>query len=399
MSRNYKYVFILPLIILAVACNNDDEPGAPQNPNTTIIVDGKNWTFEPTINDIIYPIYFPEPTVKKITEEKFQLGRHLFYETKLSRNNTISCGSCHVQEKAFTDGRRFSVGLNGENTPRNAMSLTNMLWEDKLFWDGRSSNLEHQALMPIQDHIEMDLTLGEAITRLQAINLYDSLFFHAFGDTMITAPKIAEAIAEFERGLISTNSKFDKFKRGEASLTMEEQLGSQMFTTHPGYYYNPTLELSLFIRGGNCGDCHTSVLFNGLVGNQGMVNNGLEFDDTRKDDGFFNMTQNPNDKGKFKAPSLRNIALTAPYMHDGRFTSLKEVLDHYNDHVKVSSTLSPLMFVNNDENQQGIISPDGNYIQLGLTESEKNAIIAFLNTLTDEEFINNKRFSNPFSLE
>ncbi|QNL22287.1 cytochrome-c peroxidase [Hyphobacterium sp. CCMP332] len=394
MKNEWIYISIIFIGSAVFSCNNDDEGTAP--PINNPAPEGKDWVYQPTEVELEIPAYFPEIANNKIIEEKFQLGRHLFYENRLSRNNTISCGSCHHQNKAFTDGRQFSLGLNAEPTPRNAMSVVNMLWEDLFFWDARAKTLEEQALMPIQDHIEMDLTLAEAVDRLDKLELYDSLFFHAYGDTLITPERIAIAISEFEKGIISKDSKFDKFKRGEESLTSEEQLGSKLFSTHPGPKWNQDFQLYIFERGGNCGDCHTSVNFNKFVGAQGMQNNGLESDDTRVDDGYFKVTNNPNDKGKFKTPSLRNVELTAPYMHDGRFNTLEEVLEHYNEHVQVSNTLSTLMYVNNDPDQQGIISPDGKTIQLGLTESEKSAIIAFLKTLTDNELINDPRFTNPF---
>ncbi len=397
MKNKWFYISILFLGSIVFSCNNDDEETLP--PINNPAPEGKDWVYNPTETQLDIPVYFPELENTTIVEERFQLGRHLFYETQLSRNNTVSCASCHQQDKAFTDGQRFSIGLNGERTPRNAMSTVNMLWEDLFFWDARSPTLEDQALLPIQDHIEMDLTLAEAVDRLKNIELYDSLFFHAYGDTIVSPERIALALTEFEKGIISKDSKFDKFKRGEVTFTAEEQLGSSLFTTHPGFYWDPANQLNIFRRGGNCGDCHTSVNFNKLAGAQGMQNNGLESDDTRTDDGFFKVTNNPNDKGKMKTPTLRNIELTAPYMHDGRFNTLEEVLEHYNEHVQVSNTLSTLMFVNNDENQQGIISPDGKTIQLGLTESEKTAIIAFLKTLTDEELISNTRYSNPFEAE
>lgn len=394
MKNKWIYISIIFIGSAVFSCNNDDDSTNP--PINNPAPEGKNWVYEPTEVELEIPAYFPEITDNKIIEEKFQLGRHLFYENRLSRNNTISCGSCHHQNKAFTDGRQFSLGLNGEPTPRNAMSVVNMLWEDLFFWDARAKTLEEQALMPIQDHIEMDLTLAEAVDRLYKLELYDSLFFHAYGDTLITPERIALAITEFEKGIISKDSKYDKFKRGEASFTTEEKLGSELFTTHPDYYWDPDNQLNIYRRGGNCGDCHVSVNFNKLIGTQGIKNNGLESDASRKDEGYFNVSNNPEDKGKFKTPSLRNIELTAPYMHDGRFNTLEEVLDHYNEHVQVSTTLSTLMEVSNDPNGNIIYSPDGKTIQLGLTESEKSAIIAFLKTLTDNELVNDPRFTNPF---
>lgn len=396
----FKYLLIGILAILLYSCNNDDVEAPPIDQNGGITLpDGVDWTYNPTSTELDIPPYFPDLDTQVITEEVFQLGRHLFYEKRLSRNNKVSCGTCHQQSKAFTDGLAFSVGLNGEKTRRSAMSIANLAWDDDFFWDLRSSSLEDQALQPIQDHIEMDLTLSEAVFRLDSLDLYDSLFYFAFGDTMITPQKIAISIAEFEKGLISKDSKYDKFKRGEASFTLEESMGIELFATHPGEYYNPDLQTNVFIRGGNCGDCHGGpVSFNVpvLLPNQRARNNGLEFDSERQDDGFFEFTGDPDDKGKFKVPTLRNIALTAPYMHDGRFNTLEEVLDNYNEHVKISNTLANEMYINNDKFSLYTYNADSTKLLLGLTEQEKASIIAFLNTLTDEEFISNPRYSDPF---
>lgn len=394
MKNKLIYISIIFAGSVIFSCNDDETIPAINNPSP----EGTNWVYSPTEVELDIPAYFPEVSKNKIIEEKFQLGRHLFFDNRLSRNNTISCGSCHLPNKAFTDGRRFSIGLNGEKTPRNAMSTVNLLWDDLFFWDARVSSLEEQALMPIEDHIEMDLTLGEVVDKLKNIELYDSLFFHAYGDTILSPERIALAITEFEKGIISKDSKYDKVKRGEESFTNEEAYGEKLFNTHPGPAWDPVNQINIYERGGNCGDCHTSENFNKLAGAQGMQNNGLESDETRMDEGFFNVTKNPGDKGKFKTPTLRNIELTAPYMHDGRFNTLEEVLDHYNEHVKLSNTLSADMYVSNDPNENGTIiyGPDGETIQLGLTENEKSAIIAFLKALTDHELVENPRFTNPF---
>ena len=395
----FKYFLIGIIAFLLYSCNNDDNIELPPEEDPpTITVDGRDWTYNPSTTSLVIPQYFPELDTQEITEEVFQLGRHLFYERRLSRNNKVSCGTCHQQSKAFTDGLAFSVGLDGEKTRRNAMSISNLAWDDDFFWDLRSPSLEDQALQPIQEHIEMDLTLSEAVHRLDSLNLYDSLFFFAYGDTLITPQKIGKAIAEFEKGLISKDSKFDKFKMGEVDLSLEEKMGLDLMR-HPGEYYNPDLQTNVFLRGGNCEDCHGGpVAFNvpTRLPNQRARNNGLEFDSDREDEGLFEVTGNVNDKGKFKIPTLRNIALTAPYMHDGRFNTLEEVLDNYNEHVKISNSLDDEMFINNDKFSLYTYNEDSTKLLLGLTEQEKASIIAFLNTLTDEEFISNPRYSDPF---
>jgi cytochrome c peroxidase len=321
------------------------------------------------------PVYFGEyfiPSNNPLTEDGIQLGRMLFYEKLLSKDSSISCSSCHIQKFAFSDSSRFSKGVNGF-TKRNSMALVNLVYNRTFFWDGRVSSLEEQALIPIQDHVEMNLSLDEAIRRLSSKTIYKQQFKKAFGSSDITAEKIAKALAQFQRTLISADSKYDRYLKGKAKLTLSEYNGMILFQTHP--------EPERSIRGGNCGDCHTMFRTDGL----GFENNGL--DEEYNDQGRYIITGNDHDKGKFRIPTLRNIAVTAPYMHDGRFKTLKEVLDHYNEHVKNHPNLSPLI-------AEASNTPNGK--KLDLTEKEKNDIIAFLNTLTDTNFLNNPNFSNPF---
>lgn len=323
----------------------------------------------------VTPSYFGDykiPADNKTTVEGVELGRMLFYETKLSGNNTMSCASCHVQSAAFTDTNRFSKGIDGVKGTRNSMSISNVLWQSKFFWDGRATSLEEQALAPIENPVELHQSLNIAVAKLQASSIYPPLFKKVFGSDSITATNIAKAIAQFERTLISSNSKYDKYLRKELNLTASELRGREFFFTHP----SPETGL----RGGNCGDCHTG----DLAGNGSFHNNGL--DTVFVDKGLEYFTKNQYDRGKFKTPSLRNIGYTAPYMHDGRFKTLQEVLDHYNEHVKTSLTLDPLMSATNTLGAR----------QLELTAQEKEDIINFLNTLNDSDFISNPKFSNPF---
>jgi len=334
------------------------------------------------------PDYFPAniamPADNPLTVEGVQLGRMLFYEKKLSSDGTISCGSCHQQQKAFSDGKQFSLGVSDSLGNMNAMSLSNLHWQNKFFWNGRGASLEAQAVQPIEDQREMNLPIEEAVSRLQADSQYPSHFKSAFGTEEITSDLIGKALAQFERTLISANSKFDAWIRNDVELTTEEQLGLELFFTHP----DPKLQL----RGGNCSDCHLGFLTTGDPnGFSGFHNNGLDAEENLQT-GLMKVTGNPFDKGKFKAPGLRNIALTAPYMHDGRFGTLEEVLDHYNDHIQNSSTLDVLILEANNE-----LSDGSDAIKLHLSEGEKKAIIAFLHTLTDQQFITDSKFSNPFN--
>lgn len=374
MKFNIKQVALVIVCLIVYACSssNSIEPEVP---------------FAPTPYNLNTPFYFGEnfqiPEDNPTTEEGVGLGRMLFYETRLSGDNTQSCASCHIQSKAFTDGNQFSEGIDGLKGTKNAMSLTNLLWQKRFFWDGRSTSLEEQSLIPIEDPIEMHETLENAVAKLQADTEYPVKFRLAFGSDSITADNIGKALAQFERTLISDDSRYDQYLRGEYQPTEQELLGISMFQTHP------IPEIGL--RGGNCGDCHVGAMLSGeLTGFQGFHNNGLDSDADLKP-GLQSVTGNEFDKGKFKAPSLRNIALTAPYMHDGRFNTLEEVLEHYDEHIQRSATLDPLIIEASNE-----IVVSGEPIKLHLTDTEKEAILSFLHMLTDSTFIQNEKFSNPF---
>ncbi len=340
------------------------------------------------LDDFNAPFYFglfELPKDNPLTNEGVELGRLLFYDTNLSKHKSVSCATCHQQAMAFTDGNKGGIGIRGPELDRNSMSLVNMLWSTThKFWDGRAANLEDQALQPIENQKEMDLKISEALRRLNDDHEYRSKFKSAFNTHKIEKEHIAKALAQFLRTLISQDSKYDKFLRGELQLSEQEQRGLQSFFTHP----DPSVNL----RGSNCGDCHRNFLTDGFnVGLDGFANNGLE-DDEHLENGLFDVTKNPLDKGKFKIPSLRNITLTAPYMHDGRFNSLEEVLDHYNEHISMSSTLDILIREASNEFRE-----PGDPIALKLTKEDKNDIIAFLKTLTDSTFISNEKYANPFS--
>ncbi len=323
-----------------------------------------------------YPAYFGGrftiPVDNQMTQEIVSLGRMLFYETKLSKSNQISCASCHQQKLAFTDGKQFSVGEGGSLTRRNSMSLANLLWVRSLFWDGRVGSLEEQAIFPLTDPHEMGQSMNEAIEKLNHTTNYPVLFKFAFGTSEITTARITKAIAQFERTLISSDSRYDKYLKGEYLPTEQELRGLNLFMSRPRPEDN--------VRGANCGHCHgTPKLFKEL-----FHNNGLDI--IAQDMGRMEITGQEIDRGRFRVPTLRNIALTSPYMHDGRFNGLEEVLDHYNEHIQQSETLSPFI----SEATNAI-----NGKSLLLTDTEKTDILAFLHMLTDSTFINNPEFSDP----
>ncbi|MEO1654719.1 MAG: cytochrome c peroxidase [Bacteroidota bacterium] len=297
----------------------------------------------------------------------------LFYDKALSLDSSFSCATCHQPEKGFTDGRAFSLGQDGKDLDRSAMSLVNLLWVDQFFWDGRSPSLEDQVLGPLFDPREMGMTEALAIQRLKARPMYPPLFKKAFGSSQISLINIQKALAQFERTLISANSRYDQIVRGEVKATERELRAINLFMTHPV----PDINL----RGANCGDCHGSH----LTTLNTFHNNGL--DSTIQDPGLGGVNGLKSDLGKMRVPSLRNIALTAPYMHDGRFQTLEAVLDHYNEHIQNAPNLDPLIMEASNE-------PDGG--SLLLTKEEKEDIILFLHMLTDSSFIENPAFQDPF---
>lgn len=330
---------------------------------------------------------FIVPQDNPLTEESVALGRRLFYDPRLSVNNRVSCATCHQQAFAFTDGLKASVGVSGRPLAFNSMSLVNLMWgPQRFFWDGRSASLEEQALQPIQHPDEMGQDLDTLVEELSQDPVYRDLFDVAYGE--ISAGAIAKALANFQRTLISANSRYDQYLRGEILLNAEEEKGRRLFMAHP--------DAKVSLKGGNCIDCHSQFLTSGFsTGFDGFSNNGLD----READllpGLSAVTERPEHRGAFKTPSLRNIAVTAPYMHDGRFETLEQVLDHYDDGIRDSSTLSPLIA---EADNLPIDQRKGGEISLNLNEDEKKAIIAFLHTLTDREFLRDDRSSNPFDEE
>jgi cytochrome c peroxidase len=307
----------------------------------------------------------------------------LFYDKRLSGDNSVSCSDCHMQQLAFSDGKVRAVGVSGKPLEFNSMSLANLMWGPQhFFWNGRVNSLEQQALIPIQNPDEMNQDMDELLEELSADTAYTELFRRAYG--RISEESVAKALASFQRTMISTDSKYDRYLRGEDKLSSEEERGRKLFMAHP--------DVKVSLRGGNCIDCHSQFLtsgFNTLY--DGFTNNGLDVE-ADLPPGLQATTGKPSDKGKFKVPTLRNIALTAPYMHDGRFATLEQVLNHYNEGVVVSSTLSPLIL--EAEN----LAEDGDFAKtsLHLAKDEQRAIIEFLHTLTDERFTSAEQFSSPF---
>ncbi|OJJ23088.1 cytochrome-c peroxidase [marine bacterium AO1-C] len=363
MKLHYNQLLLIMILgVLLSACGpkSDEQPAPPPFTFTTPDHFGNSFTI---------------PEDNHMTEAGIDLGRHLFFDKRLSKNSQVSCATCHQPSKAFTDGLPVSVGIDGRTTTRNSMSLVNLLWVNRFFWDGRANSLEEQALQPIQDEREMGITLIELVAKIEAIPVYKEKFNAAFGSETVSPDRVAKALAQFQRSLISAGSRFDKIRRGEVQPTEREQRAIDLFFTHP----EPSAPIPL--RGGNCGDCHGS----NLTTLNTFHNNGLDL--VPSDLGVGAITGRDTDNGKMRAPSLRNIALTAPYMHDGRFKTLEEILDHYNEHIQPTANLDPLITAASNEIQGK---------SLALTTQEKKDIVFFLKMLTDSSFINNPAFQNPW---
>lgn len=308
------------------------------------------------------PANFPESVyhfnTNEITQAKFELGRKLFYEPRFSRDNTVSCGSCHIQSAGFTHhGHDVSHGIDDRLGKRNSPPIMNLAWGKSFFWDGGVFDLDLQPIVPITNPVEMDETMNNVVKKLRDHEAYPGLFKKAFGNEEISTEKVMKALSQFMVMLVSANSKYDSVMRKQgATFTTQEQQGYELFKTH-------------------CGTCHKEPLFT----DESFRDNGIGAG-PNNDEGRYLVTLNAADKYKFKVPSLRNISYTTPYMHDGRFITLDAVLEHYTSHVKNTANLDPLL-------------KQGSTLGISLTKEEQINIIAFVQTLNDRQFITDKRFS------
>lgn len=302
------------------------------------------------------------------------LGRVLFYDKQLSINQSIACASCHQQATGFTDTVQFSIGFNGQSTHRHSMALGNAVYylNGRFFWDERAATLEEQVLQPIEDSIEMGMTLPLLVERLQASPYYPILFNKAFENGAIDNENIAKALAQFVRSLVSYESKFDagramvsNINQDFPNFTAQENIGKTLFTTNSKV---------------NCFSCHNTEAF--ITDNP--RNNGLSL--TNPDIGVNIHTNNSLDAGKFKAPSLKNVALRSRFMHDGSLTSLDAVIEHYNIRIKPNENLDFHL----------VDVSTGNPVRMNLDPNEVAALKAFLLTLTDEKMVTDVKFSDPF---
>jgi cytochrome c peroxidase len=309
---------------------------------------------------LLIPKGWPKPTRNifannPLTEEGFQLGKKLFYDGRLSKDGNVPCASCHQQFASFsTYDHDFSHGINNSLTKRNAPALFNIAWMNEMHWDGAINHIEVQPLAPLTAANEMGETLENVLSKINADTAYRRMFKAAFGSANITSQRILKAMAQFTGSIQSYNSKYDKVKRGEITFTMSEAQGYEVFRA-------------------KCNACHTEPLFT----NNSFRNNGLDINKKLADAGRMAITSNPEDSLKFKVPSLRNLYLTSPYMHDGRMITLQQVLEHYRNGINITQpTLDSLLKK-----------------RLVISRREEVDLLAFLFTLTDEELTKNKRYA------
>lgn len=314
------------------------------------------------------------PSDNPLTVEGVQLGRYLFWEKKLSGNNTMSCGSCHMPSHGFSDPSQFSTGIHGDIGTRQAMAVVNLGWGRRFFWDGRAMTLEELVIEPVENPIEMAEDWEHALNELRTDPQYPPMFRAAFGTEEITRDRVTKAIASFMRTMISANSKFDRQRVGQYNFTPLEEFGFNLFIREGG---SPES-----VPGGQFGaDCFHCHGFGDMQFSDHLFhNNGLDAT-FENDPGLMGITGNPLDAGKFRTPTLRNVEVTFPYMHDGRFNSLEQVIAHYNSGGVLSETIDPFMK----------FSSGG----LQLEEDAQMALLAFLKCLTDLSFLENPAFSNP----
>lgn len=341
------------------------------------------YTYNPTYVTIPSPEGFPAMTIpadNPFTKEGIQLGKMLFFDPILSGDSTLACAGCHFQSFGFTDmGKKVSTGIDGISGSRNAMPLFNLGFMSSFFWDGRAATLEELVLIPVEDPIEMHEEWPNNITKIKRHALYPELFYNAFGTTDINKEHAAKAISQFLRTIISGNSPYDKQKNtpgGYTGWTDEMEYGRELFFGEPN------------AGGADCFHCHVDVLFQNVNQFDQFRNNGLvdaQNENDFSDKGRGGVTGKPSDNGKMKVPSLRNLLYTAPYMHDGRFATLEEVIEFYDHGVHLNAAnLDPLMLKPGKE--------DG----LNLSDEDKKNLLEFLKSLSDEAFINNPDYASPF---
>lgn len=357
------------LSVVFEACKPCPPEPDPPNPPGSVVDDFSNTTPYLSLPPTFPPMDIPDDN--PLTQQGVELGRYLFYDKLLSGDNTLACAGCHLPEAAFSDPNQFSEGIHGDFSGRQSMAIINLGWSADFFWDGRTAGIEDQVHQPISDAIEMDQDWDELLVEIADTDLYPPLYTSAFGSSVVTKNRTAKALASFIRAIVSYESNYDKAPI-DYTFTDLEQYGFDLFVAEGGYD-----EENEIGTGGDCFHCHSigAKLFTDHLPH----NNGL--DSTFTDLGYGGVSGDPLEMGMFKTPTLRNITMTGPYMHDGRFTTLEEVIDHYDSGGRPSATIDPFM----------------KYTEGGLhlSQYQKDALIAFLHTLTDPSFPVNPLYQDP----
>ena len=352
-----KVIFAVILLFISFySCKKEITPSNPTHKTTPVAFP--------------QPSNFPSPIIpvdNALTKEGIALGRHLYYEKRMSIDNTVSCATCHMQDYNFSTPSTSGMGVNGP-THNSVMIHSNLAWQENLLWNGFATSIEQVAYLTIIDPVEMNSTWEISLGKIENDQKYISLYEAAFGPNSITTENSIKAIGQFVRTMVSANSKYDRWQRGEDQFTAQELMGYQIFNDETG----------------DCFHCHGDLTTGNLFGAYGDLqfsNNGLD-SVLAPNSGREGVSADSNERGKFKIPSLRNIEYSFPYMHDGRFATLQDVIEHYNMGGRITYTIDPNM------KKAGV--------GRNWSQQQKDALLAFLKTLSDNEFIADTSFSNPW---
>ncbi len=374
----FALIGIFTILSIFTACQDDDFQITPRKSALNLPEQAFDY-----VSTAIVPNHFGDelddntPNFNQVTDHGATLGRVLFYDTKLSLNNSVACASCHFQENAFSDVVAKSTGFDNRKTSRNSLPIFNNKYTMSFFWDMEVHNLEDQVVMPIKDHIEMGIeNLSDLEVKLRTIDYYPELFENAFGSPEITSTKISKSMSQFIRSIVSQDAKFDEGVNSNFSNFSDLEIEG----------------MDVFERA-DCNSCHSSANFGGTI----AANIGLDLDYQDKGIGLLTSVES---NGVFKVPSLRNIELTGPYMHDGRFETLEEVIEHYSmkivEHQNLDFRLRNGGGNSWDSEPGGGTGPFMSPLHFEFTQHEKDALLAFLKTLTDKTLINDEKYSSPF---
>jgi len=365
MKKFFLLFTLVAVVIVAYSCKK--EPAASSRKTVYLDLPGTTYSYYTNGGNI------GTATLNNIAT----LGRVLFYDGHLSVNNATACASCHKQEAAFSDNVAFSRGFENRLTGRNSMPIENMGsptggggTSSILFWDGREQKLQNLVARPVSNHVEMGMDFNALPAKLGELSYYPDLFQKAYGTAEITPDKISEAVTYFMQSITTSSSRFDDYQNKKVELTAQEMQGFNLFNTTYG-----------------CNRCHSITINNNYYSSAVFADIGL--DQYYTDLGRGAISGYAGDQGRFRTPNLRNVAISAPYMHDGRFQTLDQVLEHYSHNIANSPNLDRILYDTTTNHAR----------QMNITPQDKQAIVAFLNTLTDYNMITDPKFSNPFKLK